>query len=161
MTLNKVLDTFTCAAIRVIILDLVPGLDAHSFTECFTRFVNLRACPNFAILDGGKKFVCMANQKFVSSLRVDWHVNLPLAKRYWGFFERLLRSTKSVLKKQLQTQRLSYDKLQIILSEMETILNNRPLTHYYAEEAKTCLTSNHVIREDITISTSRSYRRIE
>ena len=153
VTLNKVWVTlFTCAASRAIILDLVPGLDAHSFIKCFRRFVSRRGCPNFVISDGGKNFVSVETQNFVSKMGVDWRVNLPLAPWHGGFFERLVRSTKSLLRKQLQTQRVSYEELQTVLFEIETILNNRRLTYYYTEESEPCLTPNHVIWKDITIS---------
>lgn len=60
MTLNKALvKLFTCAASRAIILDLVVGLDAHSYIKCFRGFLSPRRCTNFAILDGGTSFVSM------------------------------------------------------------------------------------------------------
>ena len=146
MTLNKVWVTLiTCAASRAIILDLVPGLDAHSFIKCFRRFVSRKGCPNFVISDGGKNFVSVETQNFVNNMGVDWRVNLPLAPWHGGFFERLVRSTKSLLRKQLQTQKLSYEELQTVLFEIETILNNRRLTYYYTEESETCLTPNHML----------------
>ena len=112
VTLNKVwLTLFTCAASREIILDLVPGLDAHSFIKCFRRLISRRGCPNFVISDGGKNFASVETQNFVSNMGVDWRVNLPLAPWHRCVFERLVRSTKSLLKKQLQTQKLSYEEL--------------------------------------------------
>lgn len=103
MTLNKVLVTlFSCTAIRAIISDLVSWFHAQSFAECFSRFV----AYNFGISDEEKKFVSTVTQNFVSSLSVGWQVNLSLATQYGRFFEKLLRNTKSLLKKQLQNQKL-------------------------------------------------------
>ena len=145
MMLNKVWVTLlTSAAIRAIILDLVHGLDAHSFIKCFRRFVSRRGCPNFVISDGGKNFVSVETQNFVSNMGVDWRVNFPLAPWHGGFFERLVRSTKSLPRKQQQTQKLSYEELQTVLFEIETILNKRLLT-YYTEESETCLTPSHML----------------
>ena len=73
MTLKKVWVTLlTCAASRAIILDLVPGLDSHSFIRCFRSFDSRRGCPNFAISDGTKNFVSEETQTFVSNMKIDW-----------------------------------------------------------------------------------------
>ena len=60
-------------------------------------------------------------------------------------FERLVRSTKNLLRKELGNLKLNYDKLQTVVLEIKTILNNRPLTYYYSDENEPCLTPNHVI----------------
>ena len=39
--------------------------------------------------------------------------------------------------------RLNYEELQTILLEMEALLNNRPVTHYFHEELKDCVSPNH------------------
>ena len=62
-----------------------------------------------------------------------------------GFFERLVRSTKILLRKELGNLKLNYEQLQTVLLETETILNNKPLTYYYADENEPCLTSNHML----------------
>ena len=62
-----------------------------------------------------------------------------------GFFERLLRSTKILLRKEVGNLKLNYEQLQTVLLENETILNNRPLTYYYADENKPCLTPIHML----------------
>ena len=43
--------------------------------------------------------------------------------------ETLVRSTKTLLKKNLQNYRLSYDEMQTVLFEVEMILNNCLLTY--------------------------------
>ena len=39
----------------------------------------------------------------------------------WVFFERLVRSTKELLRKELKAYKLTYEKLQTILFEIETV----------------------------------------
>ena len=56
---------------------------------------------------------------------LEWHLNLPLAPWYGGFFERLVKSVKDLLIKDLKGSRLSYEKMQTVLSECEAILNNQ------------------------------------
>ena len=43
-------------------------------------------------------------------------------------FERLVKSVKDLLIKNLKGSRLSYEEMQTVLFECEAILNNRPLT---------------------------------
>ena len=46
-----------------------------------------------------------------------------------GVFGRLIKSTKDLLRKELKTYKLHYAKLQTLSLEVETIVNNRPLTY--------------------------------
>ena len=61
------------------------------------------------------------------------------------FFERLVRSTKELLRKELKTYKLTYEQLQTIVFEIETISNNRPITYFYNDESESCLTPNHLL----------------
>ena len=61
------------------------------------------------------------------------------------WFERLVKSTKTLLRKQLEKSRLNCEELQTVLCEVETILNNRPLTYYYSDNTEQCLTPNHLL----------------
>ena len=47
---------------------------------------------------------------------------------YGGFFERLVKSVKDLLIKDLKGSRLSYKEMQTMLFECEAILNNHPFT---------------------------------
>ena len=77
---------------------------------------------------------------------VSRHANLPLSPWHGVFFfERLVERTKELLRKDLETYRLTYDELQTILYETEAILNNRTITYYYENESEFCLTSSHLL----------------
>ena len=126
-------------------LDLVLSLDSVSFIRRFCRFSSRRGCPSNVISDNGKNFVSVDTKRFVSSIGVNWITNLSLASWHGGFFERLVKSTKTLLRKQLEKSRLNYEELQTVLCEVETILNNRPLTYYYSDNTEQCLTPNHLL----------------
>ena len=70
---------YTCAASHGIVLDPAPGLDSHSFTKSFHRFISRRGCPSNVISDSGKNFVSVETQEFVSNMGVDWKANLLLS----------------------------------------------------------------------------------
>ena len=145
-TLHKVwVALYTCASSRGIVLDLVPSLDSVSFIRSFRRFVSWRECRCNAISDNGENCVLVETKRFVSNIGVNWITNLPLAPWHGGFFERLIKSTNTLSRKQLEKSRLNYEELQTVLCEVETILNNRPLTYYYSDNTKQCVTPNHLL----------------
>ena len=99
-----------------------------------------------------KNFISDETQSFATSLGSNWDLNLPLAPWHGGLFERLVRSTKTLLKKDLQNYRLSCDQMQTVLFEVEMILNNRPLTYVYPDEIENALTPNHLLFSRILTS---------
>ena len=62
-----------------------------------------------------------------------------------GIFERLMRSGKELLEKDLQNYKITFDELQTILLEVELIINNRPLTHIYTDSTELPLTPSQLV----------------
>ena len=56
-----------------------------------------------------------------------------------------MKSTKELLRKELKTYKLTYEQLQTILFEIETIINNRPITFFYDDESESCLTPKQLL----------------
>ena len=78
--LHKVYVTlFTCTSSRDVILDAVPRLDASSFIRSIKRFISRHGCPTYIISDGGRNFVSLELQEFVSRLGIEWKFNLALS----------------------------------------------------------------------------------
>ena len=136
---------YTCAASRGIVLDLVPETSAAAFTRSFDRFVARRGCPDHIISDNGSNFIANETQNYTTSKNVKWHWNLPLAPWHGGFFERMVRVVKSILKKELKTARLTYEELSTLFFQIEQIINNRPLTYIYPSTIEACVTPNHLL----------------
>ena len=122
---------YTCASSRALSLDLVASKSSSVFIKSFKRFVNRRGVPNNVVSDRSSNFVFIESQEFISGLGANWVTNMPLSLWYRGLFERLVRSTKELLRKVLKDCRLNYEELQTILLETKAILNNRPLTHCF------------------------------
>ena len=59
---------------------------------------------------------------------------------FFFFFERMIKSTKRCLKKTLGKARLTYEELLAVLTEVECILNSRPLTYLYPDDLEEPLT---------------------
>ena len=63
----------------------------------------------------GSNFVSDGSRNFVASRFIEWHLNLLLAPWYGGFFERLVKSIKDLIIKDLKGSRLSYEEMQTVI----------------------------------------------
>ena len=93
---------YTCAVRRAIILDLIPAMDPSVLKRSIKGFISCRGCPSNIISDNSKNSILQETGKFITSFRIEWHFNLPLAPWHGDFFERLIRIVKLLLKKQLK-----------------------------------------------------------
>lgn len=59
---------------------------------------------------------------------IEWHFNPPLASHMGGAFERMIRTTRSILKAIAKEQLLTDEQLLTVMTEVEKILNGRPIT---------------------------------
>ena len=85
-------------------------------------------------------------KSFATSKGIEWEFNPPSAPHMGGVWERLVRSVKEVLTALLQDKVLTDPQLATLLTEVESILNNRPLTHVSTNsEDLEALTPNHLL----------------
>ena len=131
---------FTCAATRAIHLEVVTDLSANSFLQAFRRFTSRKSLPKVMISDNATTYTAAANhlKKLFNSPAVleafsrrgtEWRFIPARAPWYGGFWERLIGLTKTSLKKILGRRFVSMETLQTIMTEIEAVLNDRPLTH--------------------------------
>ena len=164
---------FTCASSRGVHIDLVPDLTVGAFVRCLKRFVNRKGFPYLILSDNGKTFKGKELKEVLLKSGINWRFNLAKASWTGGFFERLIRSLKRVLKKLLRNARLTYEELLTVLSEVEGILNSRPLTYLDSENFEEPLTPSHLflgkrllrepeyveMKEEIIVTTENLSRR--
>lgn len=137
-------DNYVCST-RAVYLDLASNLSGHECIEVLKRFIARKGAPNTVLSDNGKCFISEDVQNFAASKNIVWKFNIESAPWQGGFFERLVKSVKRPLKKILSNSRLKYNELLTILTDIEFILNNRPLTYIYEELNKEPLTPNHLM----------------
>lgn len=138
---------FTCGVTRAVHLELVGDLSGRSFLLAFRRFLSRRGVPQVIYSDNALTFK-KANKElknlwsvirneevlnYFSDTRIQWKFIVERAPWWGGFYERLVGATKLALKKSLGTKCLEVDQLITNLTEIEAVLNSRPLTHVYQE----------------------------
>jgi hypothetical protein len=70
-------------------------------------------------------------QGFLANKGISWQYITERAPWHGGCWERMVKSTKCCLKKVLGRTSLNFEALRTILVEVETTINNRPLTYMY------------------------------
>jgi hypothetical protein len=139
---------FVCGVVRAIHLELTESLTTEDFVLAFRRFAALKRVPSIVYSDNGTNFV--GGQRVLSSylgpLAPEWKFNCPRAPWWGGWWERLVRSVKSALKKSIRRESLSKVELCTCLCEVAAAINSRPLTFVGTDiENSVPLTPNHFL----------------
>ncbi|GFT55172.1 uncharacterized protein TNCV_1433541 [Trichonephila clavipes] len=103
---------FTCGVTRELHLELVSDMTTNSFLLAFRRFLARRGYSKKGLF--GKNII----------ERSPW---------WGGFYERLVRSVIESLHKILGKALLCFEEMTTILTEIEAVLNIRPLSYVYEE----------------------------
>ncbi|CAL8068579.1 unnamed protein product [Orchesella dallaii] len=129
---------YTCAVYRCVLLDVVTSLIAEAFLGSLERFVNNFGRPNTVFSDNGTNFVGAVSifqrlnwkdiERACNIKQIIWRFNPPTAAWWGGWWERLIRSVKDLLKRMLGRAKLSFDELRTCLSGVSAVINDRPLT---------------------------------
>lgn len=87
-------------------------------------------------------------QKTLAHKGIKWSFNPPAASHYGGAWERIIRMVRKVLSSVLHQQTLDDEGLHTFLCEVESILNDRPITKV-SEDPNDLepLTPNHLLEE--------------
>ena len=147
---------FTCFVTRAVHLDIVLDMSTPTFIRCLKRFAARRGLPRRFISDNGKTF--KAASKFLKSVFKDdtvrdhlaekgceWTFNVERAPWWGGAFERMVQSTKRCLRKMVGQASLTHDELITAVTEIESIINSRPLSYVSAGDTEEPLTPSHLL----------------
>ncbi|XP_054709062.1 uncharacterized protein LOC129218764 [Uloborus diversus] len=136
---------FTCAVTRAVHIEVVQDMSVKSFILALRRFLARRGNTKIIFSDNAKTFRSSCEilksfrkiikhpelQNFVASENIIWKF-IPERSPWWGgFWERLMKSIKDPLRKILGRALLTLEELATILTEIEFILNNRPITYEF------------------------------
>ncbi|XP_053388629.1 uncharacterized protein LOC128551740 [Mercenaria mercenaria] len=137
---------FTCASTRAVHLELVPDMTTDTFIHALRRFCCRRSVPEVIMSDNATTF--HASSRYVHELFQDERVQHNLTTRgiewkfipkrapwHGGWWERLIGLTKETLKKVLGRSFVTYQTLSTVVTEIEAILNDRPLTYVTSDSS--------------------------
>jgi hypothetical protein len=137
----------TCAVMRAVHLELTASLSLDDFLLAFRRFCARRGQPTVVYSDNARTFKGAASRMHLifPCNAPEWRFIAPASPWWGGFWERLVRSVKSCLRKSLGRQALTRAEMDTVLTEVEGCLNSRPLTVVSSDEADRLLTPSHFL----------------
>ena len=122
------------------------GLTVQSFLQAFRRSVaSRRGLLATLQSDNAKAFQSVSKEirklarsaevwRYLVDNQIIWDF-IPERAPWWeGYWERLMKSIKSPLRKAIERSSLNYDELNTLLTEVEGLINARPLTYVYDDE---------------------------
>ena len=121
---------FTCGVVRTVHLELVDALSTYDTVLAFRRLVARRGLPKVIYSDNAKGFVAAPDKILgqLGPLTPEWRFIAPNSPWWGGWWERLVRSVKSALRKTVGGNCLTRAELETTLHEIEACINSRPLT---------------------------------
>ena len=134
---------FTCLSIRVIHLEWTLDLLAGQFINCLRRFVSHRGKPDVIILDNAPQFELVRTvvdrewrkvfkdkevMSYIPAEGIKWKYTIAFAPWQGGFYEILVGLVKRCMRKSIGRKHISLEQLATLLTEIEAVLNSRPLT---------------------------------
>lgn len=129
---------YTCAVYRAVYLDIVKSINVKEFIKSLKKFIFRFGRPLDMLSDNGTNFTGTANLlrtidvaellKECEVQKIRWNFNPPTAPWWGGFFERMVRSVKEPLRKILRQSSINLEQLDLLLMEITTVINDRPLT---------------------------------
>ena len=132
---------FTCFHSRAVHLELIEDQGTEEFLNALRSFVGRRGMPEVIQSDNAKNFKTADKElrQLYRSIdwnkveedgrqrRIEWIFTTAVAPWHNAVAERMVRSVKKPLRLILGRAKLTFRQLAIVLTEVEGIVNNRPL----------------------------------
>jgi len=117
------------------------------------RFFARRGTPSAIYSDNGSNFLGAKNEMedikrlllskstrlaishLSTTTKIQWHLIPPRTPHHGGLWEAAVKSMKTLLRKMVSPYLLTFEELGTILTEVEAILNSRPIAPIYSTDA--------------------------
>ena len=133
---------FTCMTVGAVHLEVLHSLSTDSFISALRRFISRRGSVGHLYSNNGTNFtgadralresIKSWNKQqikgFLLQREIEWNYNPPLASHFGGVWEGLVRSVRRVMASFSHHAMMTDEGLVTLFSEVESILNSRPLT---------------------------------
>ena len=147
---------FTCFVSRAIHLEAVPDLTAITFLQALRSLAWRKGAPRILLSDNATNFTKsrkllaeIKEQKIVQDALnvrgVEWNFTPPHAPWFGAIYERLIQVLKREMTKLIGQSLLTYFELTTQLTEVEGVINSRPLAKLGFEDV---LTPNNILTGD-------------
>ncbi|CAK1589462.1 unnamed protein product [Parnassius mnemosyne] len=154
---------FTCLTTRATHIDVATDFSTVSFLAALKRVLSRRGPIKCLYTDNGTCFVGThsylrdfyklidkeLNPRLHEELdenRIEWKFIPPASPHFGGCWESMIKVIKSHLFKVIGQQILSYEELLTVLTQIEALLNSRPLTSMSCDPAEpSALTPAHFL----------------
>ncbi|GFW23809.1 hypothetical protein TNCV_4496861 [Trichonephila clavipes] len=163
---------FVCLATKAVHIEAVGDLTTDSFIAALRRFSARRGAPRHIYSDNGTNFVGArrkldeirklwlslptneAISYYLSKSSIDWHFIPPSSPHFGGIWESGIRSVKFHLKRVLGETILTFEELTTLLTQIEGLLNSRPLSYVNDSDIEciSTLTPSHFLTGDVLLS---------
>ncbi|XP_062716335.1 uncharacterized protein LOC134291918 [Aedes albopictus] len=137
---------FVCLVVKAVHVELVADLTTEAFLAALKRFTARRGRPALIMCDNAKNFVgakrelrqllnLFEQQQFQNAVacnaaaeNIEFKFIPARSPNFGGLWEAAVKSFKTTFKKVIGTRTLLYDEMQTVLTQVEAVLNSRPLT---------------------------------
>lgn len=143
---------FVCTSTKAIHIELASELSTEAFLAALKRFVARRGRCSRLVSDQGRNFIGASNY-FASIMKnaaekeeIKFSFNPPGSPHFNGLAEAGIKSVKTHLARVVGSQRLTFEEFSTVLTQVEAMLNSRPLTPLSTDTADlTVLTPGHFL----------------
>ncbi|XP_076300572.1 uncharacterized protein LOC143218889 [Lasioglossum baleicum] len=136
---------FVCMVTKAVHIELAVDLTTDAFLNCLNRFISRRGRCQAIYSDNGTNFVGSRNElkelgillssrqhhdrilEVLAQEGIEWHFIPPRAPHFGGLWERGVRSIKTHMKRVIGEQKLTFEEMYTMLTQIEPCLNSRPL----------------------------------
>ena len=148
---------FTCMVTRAVHLELLNDMTTEAFVMAFIRFSNRYTIPSVVYSDNAKSFISGGNllhditvSDLFRSKFEPYNIKfkrIPIYSPWYGsVYERLIKTVKTSINKTIGRRKIQYINFLTLLSDIETVLNNRPLTYRSSDNSIEVVTPNHFLK---------------
>ncbi|XP_026482654.1 uncharacterized protein LOC113390608 [Ctenocephalides felis] len=152
--LKAYIAVFICFSTKAIHLELVSNLSTEAFIAALKRFISRRGKCITIYSDNGRNFIGARHElhdlyklfkkdntrseliEAASIHGIDWKFTPPSAPNFGGLWESAVKLTKHHIRRVIGSTLLTFEEFYTVLTQIEAILNSRPITGVYDDASE-------------------------